>query len=93
MAFVARFLFGGTGVGFHPQCMEKVNSYLVKGDHVAFFVQFRIDDVAALPHDGGHEAEFAGFDGRDKEAPDAQRTGPRLMFVQAVEEAHRQASV
>lgn len=61
--------------------------------HVLLRIQLRIDDIAALSHHAGEQAELAGLDGAHEEAPDAQRTAQRLLLCDAVEPPNRQRTV
>ena len=41
------------------------------------------EEIAVFTQEGGHEAELAGFLGRDKVAPDIVGSGDGLLFFQA----------
>jgi len=54
--FLPGFFFGFANIRFHAKIVQQIDSDLIKGDHVALFVQLREKDVARFAHNGGHQA-------------------------------------
>lgn len=86
----AGFVLGGALDGLVAARLKIAHRYLGEGDEVCARVQLGKEEIAVFPEEGGHEAELAGFLGRDEIAPDIVGRCERLLLlhtpVEAVEE-------